>query len=66
MLIAAQLKRKMSYLTMSEQKARRKRQLKRCALLSLGIIGLALLLLPFHDPYRAQQPYPHIYKNRDG
>ena len=52
----------MSYLTMNEQKARRNRQLKRCALLSLGILGLALLLvmrrlLPCQGQCQTQQPF---------
>jgi hypothetical protein len=65
MLIAAQVKKTMSYLTMSEQKARRNRQVKRCALLSLGILGLALLLVlhPFHDRSQTQRPFLATFEN---
>ena len=71
MFIAVLVKEKMSYLlTMSEQKARRQRRLRRCALLSLGIMGLALLLLmhplPCHDRSQTQRPYLHTYKSDDG
>ena len=50
----------MSYLTMTEQKARRKKVRQR-VLLSLGIVGLALLLLPFHDRFQTRQPYQRTY-----
>jgi hypothetical protein len=65
MLIAAQVKEaKMSYLTMSER-ARRQKTLRRCACLSLGILGLALLLLmhPFHDRSQTQRPFHASLEN---
>ena len=55
---------------MSEQKAKRQRQLRQCASLTLGILGLALLLLmhpcPCHDRSQMPQPYLPTYKSKDG
>ena len=63
MLIAALVKR-MSYLTMSE-KVNQRRKVRRCACLSLGILGIALLLVlhPFHDRSQTQRPFHATSEN---